>query len=69
MYFSWNIIRVNKLKGLIVVGHVTAVECTRNAYKILVGMSEEERPLEIYAWIGTNVKIYSYLLSRDSSLE
>jgi hypothetical protein len=41
MYFSWNIIRVNKLKGLIVVGHVTAVEYTRNAYKILVGMSEE----------------------------
>jgi hypothetical protein len=44
VYASLNIVRVNKSR-IKWVGHVACMGEVRNAYKILVGKSEEKRPL------------------------
>jgi len=45
MYASPNTIRVIKSRRMIWAGHVALLGGMRNAYKILVGKSEQKRPL------------------------
>ena len=45
MYSSLNIIKNLKSRRLIEIGHVTRMEQSRNAYRILVGKPEGKRPL------------------------
>jgi hypothetical protein len=46
LYYSQNIIRIIKSRRMRWAGHVAPMGEKRNAYRILVGKSEEKRPLE-----------------------
>jgi hypothetical protein len=55
LYASLNIIRTIKCKRIRWAGNVARIEAVRNAYKMLIGISEGKRPLrrprECVAWI------------------
>jgi hypothetical protein len=58
LYSSPNIIRMIKSTRMRWAGHVARMGETRNAYRILVGKSEEKRPLgrQRRRWVD-NIKI------------
>jgi len=45
LYFSLNIVRVIKSRRIRWAGHVACVRYMRGVYRVLVGKSEEKRPL------------------------
>jgi len=57
LYFSPNICRVIKSRGMRLAGHVARVGERRGAYCVLVSKYEGKRPLEVPSVDGNNIKM------------